>query len=69
MDVNMDVKTFSIKTWAVTMIALLMIQVYRVSSGDWAGFREASLATSAWCSLSAVGLTILKWSGIKLFED
>lgn len=65
----MDVTAFSTKTWFVTMIALVMIQVYRISLGDWTGFREASLATSAWCSLSAVGLMILRWSGIKLFED
>jgi hypothetical protein len=57
---SIDVRTFSIKTWFVTLAALLMIQVYRISLGDWAGFREASLAASAWCSLSAVGLMILR---------
>lgn len=65
----MDEEVFFTRIWLASMIALLAIMAYRIALGDWISFRETSLATSAWCSISAIGLILLKRSGLSLFEE
>lgn len=65
----MDEEAFFTGIWSATMIALLTVLAYRTILGDWTGFKETSLAASAWCSLSAAGLMMLRWSGMNLFEE
>ncbi len=65
----MSEEAFFAWIWFASMIALIAIMGYRIASGDWISFRETSLAASAWCSISAVGVMILRWSGLNLFED
>ncbi len=64
----MDDNEFIMGVWLATMAVLLSLIVYRGLSGDFAGFREVSLATSAWCFLSALGLMTLRyWGTIVLY--
>ncbi len=67
--VIMSEEAFFTRVWIASLISMLIIMGYRISLGDYAGFREISMAASAWCSISAIGLMVLRWTGLEIFED